>query len=146
MIKTKHLCEKCDKPRGRRNKRFCSRDCFYKSRKMYRRCFVCDKQMHVILYEVENGRSMFCSKECVGKNKTEKKTLTLRCQLCNKRLRVQLAQFNKGRGKYCSKKCFNKSKYTGKNMPCDTCGKIHYRIKARIQKNNYCSYKCFRLA
>ena len=52
---------------------------------------------------------------------------------------------NRSKAIYCSPKCSNSIFKKGKNIPCEICGKIVYRLRKEIinKKHFFCSYKCY---
>ena len=140
MKKTKNLCEYCEKDK-KRNARFCSKACWYKSNHMYRRC-QCGKEFRVQIARVNQGLHRYCSRKCSSRYRRGDNVIK-RCRVCSKAMTIQPYQHQRGRGKYCSIKCFNKSKYTGKYVNCATCNKKVYKIKSQLKTRNYCSNKCW---
>lgn len=69
------------------------------------------------------------------------------CPVCNKKFIRQIGYVNQKikRGYtvfYCSKKCLNISAKTGKEIKCENCGKIIYKILSQITNHNFCSHSC----
>ena len=75
------------------------------------------------------------------------------CDYCGKEHMISSSVFHRlkdGRQKtcYCSKECANNAKHTGYYIKCDNCGRMFYRRKAHIDRQNkingkqFCSTEC----
>lgn len=75
------------------------------------------------------------------------------CDYCGKEHMISSTVYNRlinGKQKkcYCSKECANNAKHTGYMIKCDNCGKLFYRRKYHIDRQNelngkqFCSVEC----
>ena len=162
MSQTGHMinCQKCGKLfyTNRDNKKYCSRECYYKGRKYLkgkenlqskreiRICKNCNKEFEVKL----SDKKIFCSKKCSqeghkGNNSKQYINRIKRiCPICKKSFYV----LPKSKRITCSKECFKinclrrvrvKSNLTKK---CIICGKVYRVIPARYEESKYCSQEC----
>lgn len=151
------FCHKFFYPKKRKKKdwpkiKFCSRRCHFESRKIYRMCQYCGEKFHVRLYNVANGRDLYCSQIC--RTRAAKKRVSLWCANCGK---LYFRQPHKSSGKnktFCSRECHHK--YIRKDgWSCLNCGitlkeaikkhegdKQSYREKRTSNKYKYCNKEC----
>lgn len=130
-------CLKCGKKftvlPSRRGK-FCSKNCFYQSTKVTKKCLSCSVEYSI--KPIKAKTSKYCSLIC--KRVDFGKRFTIICGYCHHSFSVTKSLTNT---KYCSKKCASLGKKDRITTQCLTCGKTFDYIKNR--KNvNYCSTKC----
>jgi hypothetical protein len=116
-----------------RGGKFCSRKCYYASKKSYVTCIVCGKLYGLGREHRNNGGNKFCSSKCQHINQQKTKIL-LKCLECNIYFYVSPSKLSQ---KFCSKNCANKYK------TLDIVGdypKEFYKIRKIILKeaNNKC--------
>lgn len=107
-------------------------------------CVYCGKEYLVNGYK--KNTSKYCSRECLGKAKTEKATIKLNCQFCGKEffvLKGQLAFWKEL--KYCSKECRGKASQKRVYFKCIICGKEYWQHLAYSKTSVTCSRKCQKL-
>ena len=130
-IKVK-ICKQCGKEfenRKHPDVKYCSRQCFYDSRKsetVTKICPICG-----ISFTTRNDKA-HCSKKCFNKRKRER--IELKCLTCGKTFYKPPSQ----KSKYCSPDCRPPSNITSK---CQQCGKEF--IRRRGNANIYCSWNCY---
>lgn len=69
--------------KGREKNTFCSRKCFYKSRRKRVKCEFCEKEFSV----KKSSNQRFCSKECVT-NSQRNKYVTKQCAVCGGKMKI----------------------------------------------------------
>ena len=118
-------------------------------------CLNCGKEMIVSKKRVQDGRGLYCSKECFyAARKGEHRTsFYQKCEICGKDFLTTHYKQSLGKGKYCSKECFNIGQ-TGKSKPkpitkqitvnCVTCGKEFPTTQYKLDngRGKYCSKAC----
>ena len=126
VVKLCEICGKSFKSLICNNRRFCSLECGYKGRHLYRnkkeyKCATCGKT--VIRSDCQILGNVFCSRECSAKHQTDKpgnggrernpdKRLSLICKHCGKSFERFTCAVVPGRDVFCSQSC--SSTYTNK--------------------------------
>lgn len=68
------------------------------------------------------------------------------CKKCNKEFHVKPFWIKKGYGIYCSSTCQYEGRKNGKDLPCDSCGKVTYKKALQIERSKsgkfFCSKAC----
>lgn len=68
------------------------------------------------------------------------------CQKCATEFHAKPSWVKKGFGKFCSAACHHESNRTGKEMPCDVCGKLSYKtlkdLKGSKSGKFFCDKSC----
>lgn len=104
-------------------------------------CDYCGKEYEI--YDNQIGISKYCSKECMGKSKTEKASVALNCQYCNKEFFVLKGQLDFfGELKYCSKECRELARIKKADLICIICGKHYFVSNNRKNSSICCSRNC----
>ncbi len=98
------ICPQCGKgfeESPSREKKFCSIECYAKSKKQRSNCLICGK-------EVGRNGSKYCSRECMGVDRQSKIKKT--CPICGKKFTRRPCE-DKGENSVCSKKCSDMLKH-----------------------------------
>lgn len=70
----------------------------------------------------------------------------IKCKVCQSKFYSKPFWIKQGKGKYCSRQCSNIGVRTGKEVQCDTCGKLVYKQKKALRhsksKKYFCSKRC----
>lgn len=149
IIKECEFCgKKFTKQKNEKNKRFCSQECFSKSRKTVSYCKVCGSE---IVHSITIERK-YCSRECSDADK--KRNKQNKCKNCG---REYVMKYNTPNQKFCCRECYWEFRNNnpdikfqtnqGKNLIekiCKTCGKTYYVFPYRKKSADYCSVECFR--
>ncbi|MBM3120548.1 MAG: HNH endonuclease [Chloroflexi bacterium] len=122
-------CRLCGKPINRRNKNFCSPECWYRWLSQYSRqrvtkqCELCG----VTFETIPCRAARFCSQRCYGKWQGKQKagrsrggTISKVCEWCGRKFNVYRARELKTNARFCSRKCLSDWKsanWTGANAP-----------------------------
>ncbi len=68
------------------------------------------------------------------------------CNVCTTSFYSKPSALKQGNGKYCSVACYKTARPTGKNMPCDICGRISYKQNKDLRRSKsgkfFCSKSC----
>jgi len=92
-----------------RHRKYCSYECYWKCKKVIRKCKICGKRMEVYASALKNNAVKYCSMRCRNKG-MRKKRITKKCMQCGKSFKVLAARVKLYNiGKYCSRKCYEKS-------------------------------------
>jgi len=146
----KNHCLICKKimsfSKSKRKRKFCSRKCFYESRK-YRvntKCDFCKKSIIKRLNVYKKLKHHFCNRECHFKFSLK---FRVNCDTCDKILYPHPYKRKRNKHYFCSRKCFHKftSGVTMIEVTCFFC-KNKFQIQKYRRKNQerfFCSRKCF---
>ena len=115
--------------------------------KVIKICPSCNEQFKILQYE----NKKYCSHKC--NSERNEKYMIVQCDHCCKDIRIKKKIYQEkldGKRKhiYCSKECTNNAKRTGCDIVCDNCGKVFYRRKYHIDRqnlkhqNSFCSVEC----
>lgn len=130
FVLTCSYCGKEFQSKGR-DKKYCCRDCFHKSRIIYedKTCEQCWAVFHP-----ETPTQKYCSHKCLwlAQRVREEKP----CLICGK---LFYSRKNWDKQKYCSKECYTKSQIKIVEKECKNCWKI-FRWKSNSSK--FCSKSC----
>lgn len=110
-------------------RRYCSKPCLFKGQDKRKRaeCVVCgEKFIHN-----SNVGGKYCSRRCYLKDREPRKA----CKTCGKALEVS-------RLTYCSVPCMSADRKTGKEKPCEMCGKVMIVTPYEWDKKRFCSRAC----
>ena len=168
VSKIKLFCAHCNKEfyafpcEIRKNKKFCSRDCYLKSveGKIEKTCEVCGKQFYIFKSESKrkHQRGRFCSSTCYGKwvstSRIRTTRVTLKCKQCG--VDYEVNKYKEHTSNFCSYDC--RSKWRSENlrgenhwqykpkieMKCKHCGKPFFVNEYRFNNEGpkYCSKAC----
>jgi len=133
---------------GKKEKKYCSKECMIESHYTVRRCRQCGREFRVR----KGDKSKYCSKECRIKSRI--KTVTKLCEWCGKPMVVKPSVAKRQR--FCSVECkhkwFASGVVRGSNNPrwnggkvtlyCEYCGKPYQVPRHRASDSHFCSYKC----
>ena len=163
------LCVFCGKEfDGRKNQKFCCRDCSSKSQtnKVEVDCEHCGKTILKQPNELKSYKHHYCSRECrdthtgilqTGENHPmwnggEK---YFNCEMCGKEHHYPQVVYDKSKHHYCSPECRYKGisqiyikdkryNYSMQTTKCDYCGKEVMKKLSRVKRNNknFCSIEC----
>ena len=111
-------------------KRFCSKSCFYGTRKAV--CLICEKSFSIGRWKSENGKGKFCSLEC--RFESQKRALELNCGFCGSLFEKKKSQEARSKNHFCSKSC-SISFHVGCNHPQFICGKGYGAEWRRISES-----------
>lgn len=101
-------------------------------------CRVCGKT--IIVPESRKDILKCCSKEC-RKVYEQGLTTIVNCEHCQKLFDVYVHELPRKR--YCSRECSDRGKQRKVEVQCETCGKLFYKPKSKIQGEHvYCSRGC----
>jgi endogenous inhibitor of DNA gyrase (YacG/DUF329 family) len=157
-------CQNCGKKFEvyfcRRNAKFCSLECRYKSMignhikqitRIKKQCPLCNK-----IFEVKKShkdKRKFCSLECYNKTRMKNAEIKI-CPICGKKFRVKASE--RLIRHYCSLKCcYNARKGTNFHtlilkikQKCLECGTVFEVFPCKIKQNKakYCSKQCYSLS
>ena len=162
-------CEFCEKEfDGRKNQKFCCRDCVSKSqrKKVEVTCDYCGKVILKQPNQLKGYKHHYCSKKCKdvhtgiiqsGENHPmwDGGKVRYNCEICGKEHSLHKSVYDKSEHHYCSKECGYKGisqVYTGSKrynystqvVKCDYCGVETKKKLSRIKRNkkNFCSSEC----
>jgi len=140
MIRECKVCKKEFKTTRRvGHGKYCSRSCFYVSRKhkIDKNCKFCKKA-----FIASNSKRKFCSRKCWGLSVRRRKHI--KCQQCKKSFEVLLCNLNRKGKNYCSRSCFGLSIRNRILTCCQACRKEFYvwPCQIKIGDGKYCSHSC----
>lgn len=129
--------------------KFCSIECKNNHMKQKRGewitkiCPSCGKSFETL----KSKNKKYCSQKC-NKERNEK-YMVYNCDCCGKEMRIKKTLYQElldGEREYitCSYECMGQMKHTGYDIKCDNCGKLFYRRKFHIEKQekHFCSSEC----
>lgn len=126
-------CEYCKKEFASKSstKKYCSRDCFHKSRIKYenRICPICNTEFYP-----EAPTQKYCSHKCLWL--AQRVRWEKECLICWKKF---YSINNWDKQKYCSKECYTKAQTTVKENNCKNCGKL---FRWRKNESKFCCKQC----
>lgn len=126
------ICQQCWKNFSStgRDKKYCSRDCFYKSRIKYenRVCPICNTEFYP-----EAPTQKYCSHKCLGL--AQRTRDEAHCLTCWKAFYSN----NNVNQKYCCKECYTKAQTTVKENNCKNCWKL---FRWRKNESKFCCKQC----
>jgi endogenous inhibitor of DNA gyrase (YacG/DUF329 family) len=141
----KRKCERCGREFDFRKKsskraagRFCSKMCFYDSRREYRTCPRCGKEFVAARSRIMARKDVFCSKTCYIED-IRRNQINLECIHCGKSFPVGQDRMS---SKYCCAKC--RRDHNGSSRICSVCGK-QFRVSNSVVAKGYgkyCSQAC----
>lgn len=161
----KKVCEYCNEEftTAYQEQRFCSTQCFGKSRRNPAKCPVCGQEFtpnrarNQIYCSTEcylsttgypkaceqcgnkftakRPSTKYCSVECSAK--TQRNRITIACEQCGKKFRVPKSQKHR---RFCSEECFQASLRI--TLICEKCKKP-FDVPKSKKKRRFCSRKCF---
>lgn len=162
----KKFCAECGKefeppykPAPGRPVKFCSVDCYHKSRNghIYAACKTCGKRIKVFRSKLHNHptHNRYCSVACYQEQRRanrkpknapqrSKKRFNLTCGNCGKDFTVATWEMKADR-KYCSKECFYKGRREIRSLrKCQHCGKEFQPVPTETRRNPaiFCSRRC----
>ena len=127
------ICHNCGKPfkaYKQNANRFCSRPCYWDSKRdnLSGECYVCGKTFKVI----KSRKSIFCSRVCLNKFKS-KNSIDLPCCTCGKIIHRWKSSIHPKGNIYCSRKCSAKA---AERPGCKTSPgrKLHTNISRMVSK------------
>lgn len=130
-------CEQCGKtvsktPAKAEPPNFCSKDCFYKSRRKKEEytCPNCNNNFERIPSEIRTENPC-CSEECKYEYRSEKSKVVVDCDFCGDS--IERRKFRVNENNYCNHECYAKSKEKDINWH----SKAKHRHWANTVKNKY---------
>jgi very-short-patch-repair endonuclease len=96
-------------------RRYCSADCFRKSKRPQRKtgkiilCNNCSKSCYQIKARLEKSKNQFCSLKCANEFQGRNKII-YNCKTCNKQFKWSKSRITQANPKYCSIECRNNDK------------------------------------
>ena len=103
-------CEQCNKEFEQRfgREKYCSRECFYKSRRginIYTKCGKCGEKLQIKSYNYRGEGRHFCSRECYYQSLVKHKYIIKTCPWCKEEFEI----YSSKKTTYCSTDCSNKA-------------------------------------
>lgn len=148
-MKIKKICKQCGKefepwPGDENTAKYCSRNCYYESRKTGKtiKCDICGREIYKMNCELIKNKINYCSFKCAGIGKEKK--IKKKCKKCGEYFETKPSS----RRIYCGWKCSKQLGpiKTGFYKKCHACGKNIYIRWSRFERNRskkyYCSFKC----
>lgn len=132
------MCEFCKQAfvSTRSHAKFCSLQCFGKSRRKGRSriCFYCNNEFYV----QPSHPDLYCSRACHDVHKRYE-PIRLTCKTCECGF---LTDYNKGNHVYCSAECRDSRPLTGIMKPCQNCDGLFYVVQSHKDNERFCSRNC----
>ena len=113
---TNELCTICGlKPRRISSTEFCGVECFRASRRITKKCEICDDVFVVLKcfsHRKTCGKSRCISLSNPASRKDDSKWKMISCALCKNEFEIRIKRLEKGENKFCSEACFYKFQQT----------------------------------